>query len=335
VIEKRSTRRRFREGPIPVPASTSRERAATGAADKEITMLRLSSLTAFAASAVVLALTACGPATIASGGGGSTTTTTTETTTTSGTGGESSTCAVLGGTCVAITPDACAGGSWGDPTTCGTGVGVGCCIPGPVPNKCVQAGGTCEAITPEFCQGGTIGDATQYSCGSGVGVGCCFPAEPCGSDPCTTEGATRCSGALMQVCGYNPQTNCALEWLSQAACPDGQACNSDGTACVAPVTQCTQASECGCGCTCTPQGVCGFCTGAIPDSCTTDDECGPSCNGFHCVAGKCAAPVCVPGENESCNELLSMSSFAGTCNPDRTCTCKPGFTKQPDGKCAP
>lgn len=294
-------------------------------------MLRLSSLAAIALAS--LALAACGPATIANGDGGGGSTTTSGTTTT-GSGGDSGTCAALGGTCLAVTPNACTDGAWGDPSTCGTGVGVGCCIPAVVPTACEQAGGTCDAIIPTFCNDGTPGDATKYSCGGGEGVGCCFHNTTCG-ETCSTEGATRCSGGLIQVCATDPKTNCAPVWTSQAACPDGQACNSDGTRCVAPVNSCTQASDCGCFCTCTTQGVCGNCTGAIPDSCSTDAECGPTCAGLHCVAGKCTQPVCVPGQDQTCNEQLSMSSFAGTCNADRTCTCNAGFTKKADGKCGP
>jgi hypothetical protein len=174
------------------------------------------------------------------------------------------------------------GGSTTTTTTTDTGCTNGHCV-----NSCVAAGGSCDPITPEFCQGGTIGDATQYSCGTGVGVGCCLPAQTCATEPCTTEGATRCSGSVMQVCGFNPATNCALEWLTQAACPDGQSCNSDSTKCVAPVTSCTAPADCGCGCTCTSAGVCGECTGAIPPTCTVDADCGPACYGYQCVSGKC------------------------------------------------
>jgi len=42
---------------------------------------------------------------------------------------EQNTCASAGGTCVGISPTSCASGAWGDPSGCGDGIGVGCCLP--------------------------------------------------------------------------------------------------------------------------------------------------------------------------------------------------------------
>lgn len=304
-------------------------------------MLRRASLTAIALAA--LALAACGSAILpnSNGGGGGSSSTTTgsgSSSTTAGSGGNGTTTG-SGGGCTYNgthhpTGDTFTATDGCNTCTCDASGQAQCAQTGCVAT-CVSAGGTCAAITPGFCADGVIGDASQYSCGTGVGVGCCLHAKDCSGKPCTTEGATRCSGGLMQVCGINPKTNCALEWLSQDVCPDGQVCNSDGTKCVARVAQCAQASECTCGCTCTPQGECGYCAGGIPGTCVADADCGASCAGFHCVAGKCVGPVCVPGEDQTCNEVLTMSSFAGTCNADRTCTCNAGFSKKADGKCGP
>ncbi len=130
--------------------------------------------------------------------------------------GGPATCAAQGGTCEAITPaNNALCGSWGDPASCGGGVGVGCCLhvcpdlvapsPGFCPggkvtekkdasgcsyydceaadagptNTCTGAGGTCEALTPAnnaSCP--RWGDASKFSCGGGVGVGCCLQACP-------------------------------------------------------------------------------------------------------------------------------------------------------------
>jgi hypothetical protein len=84
---------------------------------------------------------------------------------------------------------------------------------------CTAAFGTCVAVTPDACPNGTFGDANMYSCGDGVGVGCCLPAG------------------------------------------------------------------------------------------------------------------CTPGMDQTCNAILSMSSYAGKCNPDGTCTCTPPFVLNAEGKC--
>lgn len=118
-------------------------------------------------------------------------------------------CEAKGGQCVAITPTACADGTFGDASThsCGGGIGVGCCItcptlsppaPGfctggtitpkkaangcvtgydcvkPAQTQCEAKGGECVALTPTSCAGGTWADATTHSCGGGLGVGCCI-----------------------------------------------------------------------------------------------------------------------------------------------------------------
>lgn len=41
---------------------------------------------------------------------------------------EQNTCVSAGGTCVGISPNSCASGQWGDPASCGDGIGVGCCL---------------------------------------------------------------------------------------------------------------------------------------------------------------------------------------------------------------
>ena len=98
-------------------------------------------------------------------------------------------CAAGGGQCVAVVPGACAGGMVGEANiySCGSGVGVECCFPGPGgqdagphpadagPMTCTGAGGQCVAVVPNSCPHGTVGDSRLYSCGGGLGVECCLP----------------------------------------------------------------------------------------------------------------------------------------------------------------
>lgn len=92
-----------------------------------------------------------------------------------------STCEAAGGTCVGLSPSSCTNGHFADATTasCGSGVGVGCCIPDtqrpPAATSCTDIGGTCVGLSPTSCTNGHFADATTASCGSGVGVGCCVP----------------------------------------------------------------------------------------------------------------------------------------------------------------
>ena len=207
------------------------------------------------------------------------------------------------------------GGATTTSTSTGTGGGA---------NTCVQAGGQCEPVTPGACTNGMVGDASTYSCGGGVGVLCCLPC----ANPCPTEGATRCAADAIQTCSH---VGTCLKWVPGAECPAGEACNSDGSACITPSGTCTTDAQCGCGCGC-GGGMC-HCTGAIPPSCNTDQECGPACSGLICAGHQCEVQACAPGMDQDCNANPAMNSFAGACNADGTCTCKSGFTKTANGKC--
>jgi hypothetical protein len=295
-----------------------------------LTMLRFASLSILAVVSS-LALLACDSATIATGSGGGGNGGGTSSSSSSSSGGGADTCTPAGGTCVPIVPDACANGTWDDTATCGTGEGVGCCLPKAAPTACETLGGTCVPIVPDACANGTWGDPT--TCGTGVGVGCCLPTTPTCDVTCTTEGAKRCVAGAVETCATNPMTNCAPVWGGAVPCGASEQCSSDGTHCVPVSSTCTVAADCGCGCGCI-SGTC-ECTGGLPPSCTTDSECGPACSGFRCSGGQCQAPVCQPGADQTCNEVLSMSALAGSCNSDATCTCKAGYTKKASGKCGP
>jgi hypothetical protein len=121
-------------------------------------------------------------------------------------------CEVKGGACVGLSPSSCAGGSWAPASThsCGSGLGVGCCIadentcptlspPGPnfctggkVPApikepgtgcivgytckwQCEVKGGACVGLSPSSCAAGSWAPASTHACGGGLGVGCCVP----------------------------------------------------------------------------------------------------------------------------------------------------------------
>ncbi|MFT3768840.1 MAG: hypothetical protein QM820_25630 [Minicystis sp.] len=294
-------------------------------------MLRLASLSTLALIST-FALLACDNATIASStgsSGGTASNSSSSSSSSSGTGGSANTCTAAGGTCVALVPDACENGTWGDANTysCGGGEGVGCCLP-KAPSACEQAGGTCVAFGPGACANGTISDT--ITCAPNAEVVCCIPTPTC-DVTCNTEGAKRCIAGAVETCATNPMTNCAPVWGSPVPCGQDEQCSSDGTKCVPITSTCNANTDCGCGCGCV-NGTC-QCAGALPPTCTADSECGPECSGFQCLGGKCQAPACQPGLDQTCNENLSMNSFAGTCNADATCTCKPGFTKKASGKC--
>jgi hypothetical protein len=79
----------------------------------------------------------------------------------------------------------------------------------------------------------------------------------------------------------------------------------------------------------------GACVALVPDACengTWLDAAEYPCGTGEGV-GCCLIAVCTPGMDQTCNADLSMSSFAGKCNDDGTCTCNEGFTKNADGKC--
>ena len=92
-----------------------------------------------------------------------------------GDGGVVSQCEQKGGACVALVPGACVNS--GDPAqySCGSGLGVQCCLDGigdggPAPTQCAQEGGECIGLSPQGCAGGTT---EAGKCGPGVGVTCC------------------------------------------------------------------------------------------------------------------------------------------------------------------
>lgn len=94
--------------------------------------------------------------------------------------GQPSLCLLSGGECVVVEPQACPSGHWDLFGSCGTTLGLGCCLPGPGDEVtvCEAAGGECVGVTPTSCTGGFVGDMDTYPCGPGIGVECCFSEEP-------------------------------------------------------------------------------------------------------------------------------------------------------------
>jgi hypothetical protein len=73
-------------------------------------------------------------------------------------------------------------------------------------------------------------------------------------------------------------------------------------------------------------------------ACVTCDCGRPEPLGVNCIAGRCVVEhypeACTPGLDQTCNLYPEMSSIAGTCNGDGTCTCNPGRTPDPlTGRC--
>lgn len=70
------------------------------------------------------------------------------------------TCEDVGGSCEALTPGSCEGGTIGDATeySCGSGLGVECCLAPPVDTSC-SAATDCAGLVPQFCR--ACDDGTQ------------------------------------------------------------------------------------------------------------------------------------------------------------------------------
>jgi len=111
------------------------------------------------------------------------------------------TCAEVFGTCVALTPGSCAGGTWADANvvSCGGGIGVGCCVrPTPPPPPPAPPPYVCPELTPPapgFCPGGKI-TARKNEHGCTVGFDC-VPPPPVPS--CAAAGGT-CVGLYPGAC---------------------------------------------------------------------------------------------------------------------------------------
>lgn len=222
--------------------------------------LPLSSLPTLAAT--LFLLTACNtPVIVANGNGGgggggasstsTTGSTTSNSTTTSGTGGGSNTCVAAGGQCEAITPGACLNGTVGDATqySCGSGVGVLCCLP--CPNPCATVGATrCAANAMQTCtaMGGmcrswVIGAACAANEGcNSDGTKCIAPASACTTSAecgcgCGCGGGTcHCTGAIPPTCNTSEECGPACSGLicvgykcKVQACTPGmdQTCNEN------------------------------------------------------------------------------------------------------------
>ncbi|HTR54854.1 MAG TPA: hypothetical protein VMJ10_29400 [Kofleriaceae bacterium] len=76
-------------------------------------------------------------------------------------------CQAAGGSCVPLVPDICSQGELGDADqySCGTGVGVACCLPRQSADAC-NADSDCSGLLPQFCRGCSDGteSCAHWSC---------------------------------------------------------------------------------------------------------------------------------------------------------------------------
>lgn len=182
------------------------------------------------------------------------------------------TCVAAGGQCVAITPSSCQSGTWGDAHqySCGSGVGVGCCLKHPPPvdggpePTCASIGGTC---TPGPSSGGCVvgaghlGPATSDCVGESV---CCIPESACGG----TENVACCMGS-----GGPVRPTCDSATSTQFTCGS-------------PYTLC----DGGAGNSCQAAG--GQCVGITPSSCQNGTW--GDANQYSCGGG-IGVGCCLPG----------------------------------------
>ncbi len=207
-----------------------------------------------------------------------------------------------------------------------------------------------ECITGKDCP-------VKYTCQNGT---CIAQA-----DPCAATGGTSCGSACVDLRTNNDHcgacaTKCGIgsncqngqckavtkPCQSNAECPTGQVCQNGQcqASCQAGQTLCgslcvdlqTNNDHCGaCGQKCGIGAGCkaGSCKPVVPP-CTSDAECPTDqvCQNGQCKA--IAKPVCVFGQDQTCNHRLEMSALAGTCLKDGTCQCNANFVKnQSSGKC--
>ena len=176
------------------------------------------------------------------------------------TAGPGNACTQAGGSCVAVTPGACASGTLTSSLTCGSGVGSTCCMPGgaggssgsggssgrggnsgtggttSVPaNACTKAGGSCVAVAPGSCASGTI---TSLSCGPGIGSICCMPGKDGGID-----GGAQTLAALCTMSGGKVASSSCC--ASTSDFPD--MCLVGGCSCSPASSKPTSICDCGSG----------------------------------------------------------------------------------------
>jgi len=155
--------------------------------------------------------------------------------------------------------------TYGDASYQGNGLGSSCM--GDTPVECVVASSGCTVT------------ANAPACGAGQACAHGTCQATC-TDACAT-GASRCTGAQIEVCGHYGSVPCNT-WSTAAACPSGQSCSSG--VCASPM--CTDAcesgaTECMAGqlVTCTGQTAGGCRTWGTPTAC----QFGQTCQAGGCI----------------------------------------------------
>jgi hypothetical protein len=183
-------------------------------------------------------------------------------------GGPTNLCEVVGGTCIAVTPGACAGGAWGDAAEYGcAGEGVGCCVP--ADTACSPTKDTCAPN--EWCA------YADHKCGQGEPLGICRPG-PEGCEEPVIE-VCGCDGNVYQYDCYAHSARVDVSALGNCATPPGDfACGS--------TRFCTPGEYCIAG-QLAPEGGCP----AIPAACAST----PTCD---CIVAQISAacPVTCSGD---------------------------------------
>ena len=194
---------------------------------------------------------------------------------------------------------------------------------------------------------------TDGGSGGGAGGGNAFTGFDCRTDgPCTEAqvGSTSvgtCSSAGLCQCqpgyGRNPVTETC--WPVDGFCrgPDAGLFTAGGVD-VAPTGLCGD-DACPTGSTCSFDAG-SWCQPAAANKCVGPLGCGllECTNGCTCAdrnTGRCSCDgpkACDVGQDQTCNDDVSMSSFSGHCvaapgSPNR-CICNPGYSRNPaTGKC--
>lgn len=190
------------------------------------------------------------------------------------------------------------------------------------------------------CGGATAADASLADASSDVA-----PADDASSHDGGLDAASDGSSADAAL----PITGRAC--VDESDCGEGYSCMRDapGGYCVTgrpggPLACREPEAPCPSGTICSPlpmHQISGVCLAP----CTTAGDCRPGlvCTTVALFPGDPGSPTspspacwyaCVPGADPSCNDDPRISSIHGSCGADGTCTCSPGFAKNPaTGRC--
>lgn len=182
---------------------------------------------------------------------------------------------------------------------------------------------------------------TGFDCRSAAGACTESQVGVSSAGSCGDDGVCRCQPGYVR----NPLTETCWPVMSLCHGPDAGFFTTEGVVAAAfgkcGGVDCPTGSDCvfDAGPSCVPAPA-GRCVGPLScgllecrDGCRCADEAQGRCS--------CSAPTaCEVGSDQTCNDVATMSSFAGHCvdlpsSPNR-CICNPGFAPNPStGKCRP